>query len=195
MLLLRRIILKEIKIARGILQFYYKTLKPLEINAAILYHYYARIATGGVLSPDAPKKYRRNTMKNISRILALVLALTMVIGAFASVSAAKATWYNDAVEYLESIGVADIGTKAGTKITRAEFALMVAKIDSTWVNTQWWDENGVLADTVVFKDQADTDKAHRAAICYAYQLSSPATVTATSDPTLRSTLLKQALLS
>ena len=108
-------------------------------------------------------------MKNISRILALVLALTMVIGAFASVSAAKATWYNDAVEYLESIGVADIGTKAGTKITRAEFALMVAKIDSTWVNTQWWDENGVLADTVVFKDQADTDKAHRAAICYAYQ--------------------------
>lgn len=108
-------------------------------------------------------------MKNISRILALVLALTMVIGAFASVSAAKATWYNDAVEYLESIGVADIGTKAGTKITRAEFALMVAKIDSTWVNTEWWDENGVLADTVVFKDQADTDKAHRAAICYAYQ--------------------------
>ena len=169
MLLLRRIILKEIKIARGILQFYYKTLKPLEINAAILYHYYARIATGGVLSPDAPKKYRRNTMKNISRILALVLALTMVIGAFASVSAAKATWYNDAVEYLESIGVADIGTKAEAKITRAEFALMVAKIDSTWVNTQWWDENGVLADTVVFKDQADTDKAHRAAICYAYQ--------------------------
>lgn len=169
MLLLRRIILKEIKIARGILQFYYKTLKPLEINAAILYHYYARIATGGVLSPDAPKKYRRNTMKNISRILALVLALTMVIGAFASVSAAKATWYNDAVTYLESIGVADIGTKAEAKITRAEFALMVAKIDSTWVNTQWWDENGVLADTVVFKDQADTDKAHRAAICYAYQ--------------------------
>ena len=108
-------------------------------------------------------------MKNISRILALVLALTMVIGAFASVSAAKATWYNDAVEYLESIGVADIGTKAEAKITRAEFALMVAKIDSTWVNTQWWDENGVLADTVVFKDQADTDKAHRAAICYAYQ--------------------------
>ena len=36
-------------------------------------------------------------MKNISRILALVLALTMVIGAFASVSAAKATWYNDSV--------------------------------------------------------------------------------------------------
>lgn len=108
-------------------------------------------------------------MKNISRILALVLALTMVIGAFASVSAAKATWYNDAVEYLESIGVADIGTKAGTKITRAEFALMVAKIDSTWVNTAWWDENNVLANTVVFDDQADTDKAHRAAICYAYQ--------------------------
>lgn len=169
MLLSGRIILKEIKIACGILQFYYKTRKPLEINVAILYYYYARIATGGVLSPDAPKKYRRNTMKNISRILALVLALTMVIGAFASVSAAKATWYNDAVEYLESIGVADIGTKAGTKITRAEFALMVAKIDSTWVNTEWWDENGVLADTVVFKDQADTDKAHRAAICYAYQ--------------------------
>ncbi len=166
---LYRIILKESKIVREILQFYYKTREPLEINAAILYYYNARIATGGGLSPNAPKKYRRNTMKNISRILALVLALTMVIGAFASVSAAKATWYNSAVSYLKNIGVADVGLKAEEKVTRAEFALMIAKIDSTWVNTEWWDENGVLADTVVFKDQADTDKAHRAAICYAYQ--------------------------
>lgn len=106
-------------------------------------------------------------MKNISRILALVLALTMVIGAFASVSAAGSKWYDKAVAKLKSVGIADVALTAEEKITRAEFALMVAKIDSGWVNTQWWDES-VLANTVVFKDQADTDKAHRAAICYCY---------------------------
>lgn len=109
-------------------------------------------------------------MKNISRILALVLALTMVIGAFASVSAAGSKWYDKAVAKLKSVGIADVTLTAEEKITRAEFALMVAKIDSGWVNTQWWDES-VLANTVVFKDQADTDKAHRAAICYCYQRS------------------------
>lgn len=109
-------------------------------------------------------------MKNISRILALVLALTMVIGAFASVSAAGSKWYDKAVAKLKSVGIADVALTAEEKITRAEFALMVAKIDSGWVNTQWWDES-VLANTVVFKDQADTDKAHRAAICYCYQRS------------------------
>ena len=107
-------------------------------------------------------------MKNISRILALVLALTMVIGAFASVSAAGIQWYSSSVAKLKQYGLADFTFTAEEKITRAEFALMVAKIDSGWVNTEWWDES-VLANTVVFKDQADTDKAHRAAICYCYQ--------------------------
>lgn len=47
-------------------------------------------------------------MKNISRILALVLALTMVIGAFASVSAAGSKWYDKAVAKLKSVGIADV---------------------------------------------------------------------------------------
>lgn len=36
-------------------------------------------------------------MKNFKRTLALVLAVIMVVGMFASVSAAKAKWYANAV--------------------------------------------------------------------------------------------------
>lgn len=107
-------------------------------------------------------------MKNITRILALVLALVMVIGTFASVSAAGAKWYDKAIKELRKYGIADLTRTAESKVTRAEFALWIAKIDSAWVNDEWWEEN-VLANVVVFKDQADTDKAHRAAICYCYQ--------------------------
>lgn len=107
-------------------------------------------------------------MKNITRILALVLALVMVIGTFASVSAAGAKWYDKAIKELKKYGVADLTRTAESKVTRAEFALWIAKIDSAWVNNEWWEEN-VLANVVVFKDQAETDKAHRAAICYCYQ--------------------------
>lgn len=107
-------------------------------------------------------------MKNITRILALVLALVMVIGTFASVSAAGAKWYDQAIKELKKYGVADLTRTAESKVTRAEFALWIAKIDSAWVNDEWWEEN-VLANVVVFKDQAETDKAHRAAICYCYQ--------------------------
>ena len=107
-------------------------------------------------------------MKNITRILALVLALVMVIGTFASVSAAGAKWYDKAIKELKKYGVADLTRTAESKVTRAEFALWIAKIDSAWVNDEWWEEN-VLANVVVFKDQAETDKAHRAAICYCYQ--------------------------
>ena len=107
-------------------------------------------------------------MKNITRILALVLALVMVIGTFASVSAAGAKWYDKAIKELKKYGIVDLTRKAESKVTRAEFALWIAKIDSAWVNDEWWEEN-VLANVVVFKDQAETDKAHRAAICYCYQ--------------------------
>ena len=107
-------------------------------------------------------------MKNITRILALVLALVMVIGTFASVSAAGAKWYDKAIKELRRYGIADLTRTAESKVTRAEFALWIAKIDSAWVNDEWWEEN-VLANVVVFKDQAETDKAHRAAICYCYQ--------------------------
>lgn len=107
-------------------------------------------------------------MKNITRILALVLALVMVIGTFASVSAAGAKWYDQAIKELKKYGVVDLTRTAESKVTRAEFALWIAKIDSAWVNDEWWEEN-VLANVVVFKDQAETDKAHRAAICYCYQ--------------------------
>jgi uncharacterized protein YycO len=54
-------------------------------------------------------------MKNIKRLLALVLALTMCIATLATVSAATTTWYSRAVDYIESKGIDTIGTKAAQK--------------------------------------------------------------------------------
>ena len=68
-------------------------------------------------------------MKNFKRILALVLAVVMVTGISASLSAADA-WYQDAVTYLENTGIATIGTMADEKITRNEFVLWVAKLET-----------------------------------------------------------------
>lgn len=111
-------------------------------------------------------------MKNTKRILAVVIALTMVIGMFASVSAASAKkWYSDAVTYLESAGIAKIGTKAETKLTRAEFVLWVAKLESGayFVDSGKWKNDG-LADVIVFSDvDTSVDGIYRSAINYCYQ--------------------------
>ena len=78
-------------------------------------------------------------MKNFKRTLALVLAVIMVVGMFASVSAAKNTaWYSEGVRYIEGIGVATIGNTADEKITRDEFVLWVAKIESGNVKDSYW---------------------------------------------------------
>lgn len=78
-------------------------------------------------------------MKNFKRTLALVLAVIMVAGMFASVSAAKNTaWYSEGVRYIESIGVATIGNTADEKITRDEFVLWIAKIESGNVKDAYW---------------------------------------------------------
>ena len=110
-------------------------------------------------------------MKNTKRILAVVIALTMVIGMFASVSAASKKWYSDAVTYLEAAGIAKIGTKAETKLTRAEFVLWVAKLEAGqfFVDSNKWKNDG-LADVIVFSDvDTSVDGIYRAAINYCYQ--------------------------
>lgn len=77
-------------------------------------------------------------MKNFKRTLALVLAVIMVAGMFAGVSAAKAKWYADAVRYVEGVGIATIGATAEDKITRDEFVLWIAKLESGILNDAYW---------------------------------------------------------
>lgn len=86
-------------------------------------------------------------MKNFKRILALVLALIMMVGALASVSAYSASatgrtaWYMEAVSTLQGWGVltgedADAAV-AGKTISRAQFNLWVAKILSQKTDKLW----------------------------------------------------------
>lgn len=110
-------------------------------------------------------------MKNTKRILAVVIALTMVIGMFASVSAASGKWYSKAVTYLEAAGIAKIGTKAETKLTRAEFVLWVAKLEAgaNFVESGMWKKDG-LDNVIVFSDvDTSVDGIYRSAINYCYQ--------------------------
>ena len=113
-------------------------------------------------------------MKNIKRVLAVVLALTMALGTIASVSATalSAKWYADAVDFVESAGIADsIGSKADDKITRAEFALWIAKVEAGqyYVESEIWKNDG-LANIIIFDDvDVSVDGIYRAAINYCYQ--------------------------
>ena len=77
-------------------------------------------------------------MKNFKRTLALVLAVIMIAGMFASVSAASVKWYTNAVRYIEGVGIATIGSTADEKITRNEFVLWVAKLESGSLNDAYW---------------------------------------------------------
>ncbi len=86
-------------------------------------------------------------MKNFKRILALSLALIMVIGAFASVSAYNVgstgytTWFSEAVGKLQGWGIitADDAAAAnrGDKVDRNTFTLWVAKMLAQDVDKIW----------------------------------------------------------
>ena len=99
-------------------------------------------------------------MKNFKRILALVIATIMVVGTTAGLSAAG-KWYSDAVTYLENTGIATIGSKAEEKITRNEFVLWIAKLETKQLDDSAW--NDEIANTT-FTDV--TDAHHKAAIAY-----------------------------
>ncbi len=101
-------------------------------------------------------------MKNFKRTLALVLAAIMVVGMFASVSAANIAWYAEGVNVIESLGIATIGSTAEDKITRDEFVLWVAKIESGLVADSYW----TSAMATPFTDV--TEENNQAAIAYSY---------------------------
>lgn len=106
-------------------------------------------------------------MRNFKRTLALVLAVIMVIGTFATVSAASTSsdkWYSEAVKYLENKNIANIGDTADEPMTRDEFVFWVAKIESCNTEDSVWDDE--IAN-VVFTDVKDGH--HKAAIAYAHQ--------------------------
>lgn len=101
-------------------------------------------------------------MKNFKRTLALVIAVIMVIGCVSvGVSAAGTKWYSSAVAFIESKGIAIIGADADKKVTRNDFVLWVAKLESRQPSDSAWN------DSVASVDFSDVTEAHhRAAIAY-----------------------------
>ena len=104
-------------------------------------------------------------MRNFKRTLALVLAVLVVVGTFATVSAAETPWYQPGVDYIQGIGVDTITpAKAQQKITRNDFILWVAKIESHQLSENAWkDEIAGVSFTDV------NDSHHKAAIAYSKQ--------------------------
>ena len=104
-------------------------------------------------------------MRNFKRTLALVLAVIMVVGTFATVSAAETPWYQVGVDYIQGIGVDNVSAaKAEQKITRNDFVLWIAKIESKQLlDSAWKDEIASVNFTDV------TDEHHKAAIAYSKQ--------------------------
>ena len=100
-------------------------------------------------------------MKNFKRILALVIAVIMVVGTTAGLSAAGGKWYSKAVAFIENNSIAIIGSHADDKLTRNEFVLWVAKLESHQLSDAAW--NDEIAGTS-FSDV--TEEHHRAAIAY-----------------------------
>ena len=100
-------------------------------------------------------------MKNFKRILALVIAVIMVVGTTAGLSAAGGKWYSEAVAFIENNSIAIIGSHADDKLTRNEFVLWVAKLESHQLSDAAW--NDEIAGTS-FSDV--TEEHHRAAIAY-----------------------------
>lgn len=127
-------------------------------------------------------------MKNFKRILALVIAIVMVVGTFASLSAAGSKWYSEAVTFIEENGIAVIGANADKKITRNEFVLWVAKIESHQLSDTAWSEQ--IANTV-FTDVTDAHYKARSRILQDV-ISSSATVTERSAPIRLRPLLRLA---
>ena len=105
-------------------------------------------------------------MRNFKRTLALVLAVIMIVGTFATVSAAPTTakWYDKAVEMLDNAGISNIGKTAAEPLSRNEFVMWIAKIESLQLEEDAW--NDEIA-SVVFTDV--TDAHHKAAIAYSYK--------------------------
>lgn len=105
-------------------------------------------------------------MKNFKKILATVLAVLFVVSvAVVSVSAASSdsAWYKKAVEYLDGIGVSDIGSTGGEDVSRDEFVTWVAKIEShQLIESAWKNQEWIALST--FDDVGDSE--HQGAIGY-----------------------------
>ena len=110
-------------------------------------------------------------MKNLNKILALVLALMMLISVVVVVpaSAAEATFNTTALERLVKLGIYkgyganELGEK--DDVTREQMAMFVARVSTGKVANDAW--AGYVNDTP-FKDIADRPAVNIAAIAYAY---------------------------
>ena len=106
-------------------------------------------------------------MKNFKRILASVLAFTFVLAMAVvgiSAGASQTAWYSKAVDYLDGLGISDIGTDGEGVLTRDEFVTWVAKIESHQTIESAWEKHEYVALTT-FDDVEDSE--HKGAIGYA----------------------------
>ncbi len=103
-------------------------------------------------------------MRNFKRTLALVLAVIMVVGTFATVSAASSNWYDKAVDTLDGYGISNIGETGDEKLSRNEFVLWVAKIETLQMDDAAWSKP---VASVNFSDVNDTH--YMTAIAHAYK--------------------------
>lgn len=82
-------------------------------------------------------------MKNFkTRALAIVLAVAFVLAiAIVSVSAgaSQSAWYRKAVEYLDGLGISAIGSDGDAPLSRDEFVMWAAKVESHQTITDAWD--------------------------------------------------------
>ncbi|MCQ2770245.1 MAG: S-layer homology domain-containing protein, partial [Clostridia bacterium] len=107
-------------------------------------------------------------MKNFTKILAVVIALTFVltsaaVGIFAGTETA---WYQAAINYLDSNKITSIGEKGDEPVTRDEFVTWAAKIEShQLVESAWNSHKYETVATSTFTDVSDSD--HKGAIGYA----------------------------
>ena len=111
-------------------------------------------------------------MRNFKRALALVLAAILVVGTFATVSAARTSeekWYQVGIDYLQDIGVDYISpSQAEMKITREQFVYWMAKIESHQLLDEAWDDEIWLGSEMKFADVKPGENKF-AAIAYAHQ--------------------------
>ena len=82
-------------------------------------------------------------MKNFTKkflVAVLVVAFVLTVAAMSvSAGASQSAWYRKAVEYLDGLGISAIGSDGDAPLSRDEFVMWAAKVESHQTITDAWD--------------------------------------------------------